>query len=1075
MSSKFITNQDTLVSEIFEKIFPTTESVYILVGYFYFSGFEEIYKGLADKSCKILVGLDVEKDILNKVREFEIIDTVNNSSRQKIKDNYYETFVKIFNDTDFFDSENKKNAFKVFLEKIKNGSLEIKKTEYPNHSKLYLFEKKEELNEGGEYPGVVITGSSNLTRAGLSARHEINVVFRDEHYSEAKEIFDSLWRTAITIVDKDTIPEFMDKVVEKIWFDKLYSPFMLYVRVLEEYFSFQKEHSIKLPSEITKDKFFNLEYQIDAIEQSIAIINKHNGVIIADVVGLGKSIIASAVAHNLGMDTIIIAPPHLCNQWEDYRISFSVNAKVYSSGKISKALEEDVDSHEKLIIIDEAHKYRNPETQDYAELHKLCQNKKVILLTATPFNNRPQDIFSMISLFQIPAKSTIRTVENLSYIFHELIKEYKKIVKDQKDKLDNPGNIKKRIKEVAKQIRDIIAPLVIRRTRIDLEEIDTYRINLKEQGFSIPVVKEPELKTYELGDLAGLYEWTLEKIAPFDNKRGFVGARYKPLTYLKDEYKVEIAKEYSTENLYRTAQLNLAGFMKKLLVRRFESSKNAFILSLDSMISSYEIYKKWYEELKEIPIFKKGKLPDVEELIQSCGEDIENELSDILDERLEKYYEKGLKIVPINYLEPTFIEALTNDIELLKNIKKEWEKQVAEKDPKLDHFKDILVKELIKDPARKIIVFTEFSDTADYLEKKLNGVLRLFKYSSKVASETSKQIVKENFDAGSKIQKNDFDVLIATDAISEGFNLHRAGTVINYDIPYNPTRVIQRVGRINRINKKMFEELYIFNYFPTATGENETRTKEISTLKIAMINALIGEDTKVLTNEEELESHFLNQYREKLATQEERSWDIEYRNFLGNLRAGQKSILSEALAIPKRVRINRKESRSHKGIIVFAKKGTDYTFKINTGEEIISLNAQDAIEIFKAEPSEQPFEVTEKFENLYQELKKNLFLKKVYRTHEKGKSEAIAKLKELINILPRHKDYLTDLLNVLEKLDSLPERYIKMIREIDDKRLNEDIKKYMAEVNANYLKEIIERANRIDDGEESLILSEELV
>lgn len=105
-------------------------------------------------------------------------------------------------------------------------------------------------------------------------------------------------------------------------------------------------------------------------------------------------------------------------------------------------------------------------------------------------------------------------------------------------------------------------------------------------------------------------------------------------------------------------------------------------------------------------------------------------------------------------------------------------------------------------------------------------------------------------------QRDDYKILVATDAISEGYNLHRAGTVINYDIPYNPTRIIQRIGRINRINKKVFDQLYIYNYFPTDVGESETRTKEISTLKMAMIHAIMGEDTKVLTKDEEIQSYF---------------------------------------------------------------------------------------------------------------------------------------------------------------------------------------------------------------------------
>ena len=104
--------------------------------------------------------------------------------------------------------------------------------------------------------------------------------------------------------------------------------------------------------------------------------------------------------------------------------------------------------------------------------------------------------------------------------------------------------------------------------------------------------------------------------------------------------------------------------------------------------------------------------------------------------------------------------------------------------------------------------------------------------------------------------------MIATDAISEGFNLHRAGSIFNYDIPYNPTRVVQRFGRINRINKKMFNELYIYNFFPTDIGETEVNMKRITGLKKMMFNAIFGEDTKVLTKNEDLVSYFQDEFND---------------------------------------------------------------------------------------------------------------------------------------------------------------------------------------------------------------------
>jgi hypothetical protein len=373
MTTQFITNQDKLLSDVVNNILPSAERLYFLVGYFYFSGFEEVYRQVADKEVKILVGLQVERDLANRIKEFQIIQEVN-TSRGKAREDYYKSLVQLFTDTDFFDSQEKQDAFRLFLQKMKDGTLEIRKTLQPNHAKLYIFENKEEFSQGGDYPGTVITGSSNFTRSGFRGTFEINVVSRDAtNYNEAYAIFQNLWANAVVIVNKDNIDDFLYNVVERVWIDKLPKPFLLYVRVLEEYFPRYKRDALRLPSEITRGRYIDLKYQEDAIRKTMDILQRHNGVIVADVVGLGKSIIASAVAHNLNLRTLIISPPHLTSQWDDYRYDFEFNAKIYSSGKIEQALEENDTNEEKLLIIDEAHKYRNELTANYQGNRKVNQ------------------------------------------------------------------------------------------------------------------------------------------------------------------------------------------------------------------------------------------------------------------------------------------------------------------------------------------------------------------------------------------------------------------------------------------------------------------------------------------------------------------------------------------------------------------------------------------------------------------------------------------------------------------------------------------------------------------------------
>jgi superfamily II DNA or RNA helicase len=622
MPSKFITNQDKLLSRVMGNIIPESKSIYALVGYFYFSGFFELYDKLKNKQVKILIGLDVEPELNNKLKEFYLLqEQGQRKSYQQAKNEYFKSLSDLINETDFCDTKEKQKAFKLFLKKIKNNTLELRRTKEPNHAKLYIFESEDKSSRGGELPGTVITGSSNLTLSGLRNRFEINVISHEaQDYKVSKKIFDNLWEEAYPLVSQKNIDEFIDKVVDKIWIDKLPRPYLVYLRVINELFNIPQK-DLTCPSEISQD-YFDLEYQKDAVKKTMDILDKHSGAIIADVVGLGKSIVASTTAYNLNKQTIIICPPHLRDQWLDYKRTFNLKAEVYSSGSIHKALRHYKNiTAEKLIIVDEAHKYRNELTQDYKNLHRLCSGNKVLLLSATPFNNKPQDIFSMIKLFQIPAKSTIRTVDNLSNKFRELIAEYKKIKKIQKG-----SSRKQAVKQIADQIRALLNPLVIRRSRIDLDKIPRYKADLKKQGIAFSKVNPPKLLEYDLGELKNKYLHTLEQIiGKKKNVSGFIGARYKPTAYIKPEsrekYGKEIEQMYGDKNLFTQSQSNIAEFMKRLLVRRFESSIYSFYSTLDSMILSMETVKNWYDKIGKVPVYKKGDLPDPEEMFDTADDD----------------------------------------------------------------------------------------------------------------------------------------------------------------------------------------------------------------------------------------------------------------------------------------------------------------------------------------------------------------------------------------------------------------------------------------------------------------------
>ena len=803
-------------------------------------------------------------------------------TRMQKKDTYIKSFQQIVRNHPLHDSTEEQTAFHVFERKLRDGSLEIKLCSEPHHGKAYILKRSEEQTVLGAEPGVVVfMGSANFTYNGLRGQNEfVEELKRGSDYDAYTAEFESWWESAIDICVEEDNTKFLAEI-EKTWLGakKPALPYEIYIRILSELYATQEAQEAKTPVEITGGKFHNLMYQLDAIRQGLDIIQKNHGVIVADVVGLGKSIIASALAYNLDMQQcVIIAPPHLLPQWQDYAQQFSLRGvRVWSSGKIEATHEkhalEDIPT---LYIIDEAHRYRNESTDDYQWLHQLTRShaeNNVILLTATPYNNRPQDLFALVKLFQTPSRSTIQSADNLGLRFHQLIADYKRAsgqAKKNKGHDELPPEQKAELERIGRELRLLIEPVVIRRSRIDLKTIKVYADDIAAQGISFPEVIGPELIRYELGEIRALYMETLRIITSDD---GFIGARYKATDYLKDAKAFfEKYGHLYDEHEFLLAQRNLAQMMKRLLVQRFESSKFAFKSTLDKMISSHGNIVKFWEK-GYVPVQKRGDLPDPDDI------DIEEIMERI--EQGEAVNTKHAVPVPCDMFKDEFLDKVRHDLKLLRDLREQWFPDGAMgTDPKLNRVAETVHLLLAENPKRKIVIFSSYADTAGWVARSLQeqGLDRTLLYTGSV--QNLRDTVSANFDASlpKAKQKNDYDIIVATDALSEGFNLHRAGVIINYDIPYNPTRVVQRIGRINRINKKVFDAIYIYNLFPTEIGENITNTKGVSTLKMLLINAVVGSDTRTLTPDETLESYFKRQATEADDEAETPSWDNPYRN-----------------------------------------------------------------------------------------------------------------------------------------------------------------------------------------------------
>jgi len=1080
----------------------SAEKVDVEVAFFYFSGWQLLAKHLQDKKVRILVGKYIDPEaipeLLSKIKQedkdvdlepFQPRKSI--SSRTAKKQTYIDGFLRLSNESTLLDETDDQGAYKILENKIADGTLEIKLTATQEHGKMYILHNKPESSQNGDYPGTVFMGSSNFTFQGLINQGELNERHNDKaHYDDYVRKFEALWKDSenIDIATAGNIDDLLKQLKKNLWIYSSPSPYAVYIRVLHELFGKESTERIKTPGQITNDKYVDLEYQLDAVKSVLDRLEKYDGVILADVVGLGKSIIASAAAHNYKGNTVIIAPPHLKDQWEDYQEDFKLpGARVFSSVLVKDVYEKYKESDKPLlIIVDEAHRYRNEDTDDYTMLHHVCNSNpknKVILLTATPFNNSPKDVFALLKLFQVPGQSTIRSVDNLSLRFRDLIDRFKKLNKARRSGQIDQAHIDKEADEISLELRRLIENVVIRRSRIDLQTITRYKEDLIRKNIAFAKVEGPELLKYNLGDIFDLYLDTLTKITADEDKGGFIGARYKSTTYIKDTK--EFLKRYGEdldESDLKTAQTNLAKMMKRLLVMRFESSKDAFRATLNNMITSTITIEKWWDALGKVPILKKGQIPDPDEILDTTDDDIDREVNEqTIEKELQELKEKkGMIAIDKSLIDSKFIEHVRQDRELLENIHGNWfgpkAKPHKDFDPKLDYVKkkiDLLLKERSD---RKIVIFSSYADTVNYLKDQLDkrGMKRVFKYTGSSSSKEMKKTVKKNFDAGMKSseQENDYDILVTTDALSEGYNLHRAGIVINYDIPYNPTRVIQRVGRINRVNKKVFEKLFIFNCFPTNIGESEIRIKQISMLKMRLIGSVMGIDTRTLTDDEKLQSFLKDEYQKAEEASEAKSWDAPHKEAYDQARK-DKERFNEALAIKPRSRVVR-EGQKTPAIVAFGKKGNQAIFVLKETQEPGIVAAETALNYFKANKDEKGKEADKQYDAVFRLVRDELFKKHPLPPIRGRRADALNVIKFIEQKLPRAKDYCQDLANIIKKYDGINEGDLKSIAQLpvkDPEASFEELKKIVPD---HQIRMIIERVARVEGEYETIVLSEDI-
>lgn len=931
----FFTNEpgSTLLDR-FLRTLKDTQYFDVLVGYFRSSGFYQMYEAIeqVDKT-RILVGLGVDEESYKTINEYQNQTVMDFDSHANAKKEYQKNLIKEIEKSNEVDKR-LEIGIRKFIEFIQtdcqnkdadikqrgNGKkLEIKA--YPSkniHAKVYISRYHEDDKEYGS----VITGSSNFSLSGLVANREFNVQLKDRRDVDyALDQFENLWKDAVDISE-----EFVDAVKNKTWLNDSIQPYELYLKLIYEYM--QEDINLEENFEsFLPEGFLKLDYQEQAVRQAMKKLEEYNGVFLADVVGLGKTFIAAQLLQQLRGKILVICPPVLKEYWEQCLMDFRVPAKVESLGKLEHIIRKGIDRWD-YIVVDEAHRFRNEATQSYADLLDICRGKKVILVTATPLNNTIDDIFAQLKLFQAPKNSNIPGIINLEKFFNGLRKKLKKFEKHDPE-------YQEMIREVSKEIREkVLKHVMVRRTRNDV--VNFFKKDIQQQGLAFPEMGDPQKIIYEYeGELERIFKSTIQSLAEFRY------ARYIPLLYYTgNKGLTEFEKQQ---------QRNVGGFMKGILVKRLESSFYAFKQSVQRFIKSYERFINMYND-GTVYISKKVNVYDLLD-----NDDFDKLEKAVEEEKAQKYNSKDFR--------KDFLTDLQHDIEVLKQVWTLWKN--VDEDPKLSTFIQELKKhERLK--KKQLVVFTESKETGDYLYEHLIDQFpgQVMFYSSEGGRHTDKQltskhtiardIILDNFDPNSKTPSKDLRILIATDILAEGINLHRSNILVNYDLPWNPTRVLQRAGRVNRLGTK-HSNVYIFNFFPTTHSDEHLGLELNITNKIQMFHDILGEDAKYLSDGEEVSSQqlfdTLNNKKTYTGEDEEGDSELKYLEMMRNLRDKNPDLFEKIKKLPKKARSGRKTTTVEKDkLVTFFRLGKLKKFYSNQGGESEEITFFDAVNMLECKP-----------------------------------------------------------------------------------------------------------------------------
>ena len=792
--SSIIDNKTLKLFEEINKILKEQKSIDIASAYFNIAGFQLIKNSLTDTNkFRLLIGTtpeteDKKPDIFQPEVEYK------RNFRKDLEDEPFE--------------RDKRETVESLIEFLKGDNAKVRLYDKGFlHGKAYIFDK------------LAIIGSSNFTYSGFTSNTELNAVL-DEVYASyiKKEWFEKFWSES-----RDFKDEFLKIFDESKFGTKEYLPFDVFIKALYE---LQKDDinfefsSIISTTGLPSSEVDLTNFQEDAVKRIYSRLKTYNGVLVADSVGLGKTWIAKKVIEDFGFyqrrKFLVICPASVDELlWRPALKDIGVSENIIHQEELGRedfsfeSLEKELNLKLKdiaLIVVDESHNFRNSNTNRFENLFTLIEKAselskpKILLLTATPMNNSYWDFYFQLMLI---------TQYNKSIFSKEGIFDLEKLFK----KADR-GN--------TKPLNDILQIISIRRTRQYIK--DNYPdAEYKDKEGNLVKIKFPNRELFEINySLNETYQGLYYKIAEKIEKE------LKLAYYRLEEYRT--VGEIDKMALGRMKAL--AGILQIILLKRLESSIEAFRKSIQHQIDFLNTFKEFFNKGKVL----KKKFYD--KYIAYLEEEIDGEFQS--SEELNKDLEN---INLFEFDKDKFLAHLDSDIETFGSIKKLIESIDEESDAKLRELKNKLID--LKDIG-KILLFSSYADTIDYIYDSITkDKVFIEKFGKKIAKLTGSCSANKRKETIEKFLNADIDILLSTDILSEGQNLQKARIVINYDLHWNPVRMIQRAGRIDRIGSP-HSSIYIHNFYPEKELESLLELVKILQGKIEMIDETIGLDASVL-------------------------------------------------------------------------------------------------------------------------------------------------------------------------------------------------------------------------------------